>query len=181
MPDPDWLGPCTDFLEENGWDAAKRAMIDHFADPWIPVNRAWPISGEPVLVMRWAGMTELPTIGELAESGSSYRWCDRDGREIEVTKWMPIPESDPFEPDRTVLDAHKSRFQLFREVAGTEIVVHADEWQPAESDIGIMRGFFAEIWAETHDGQSFELTSEEEERFGDEAAEAYEDDYADYD
>lgn len=63
---------------------------------------------------------------------------------------------------------------MLRTIRGVEVEVHAEEWE-YDPSVGI-NGHFGVIYAETLDGQPFELTAEEEEALGIEAVEAMFDD-----
>ena len=48
-------------------------------------------------------------------------------------------------------------------IRGTVVTVHCDEYMN-EPDVGIFEGF-ANVWAETEDGQDFPLTDEEQSKY----------------
>lgn len=66
------------------------------------------------------------------------------------------------------------KIELTRTVRGTEVSVFADNFD-GDPSVGLPYGP-EDVWAKTIDGQPFELTDEEVERFGIEATEAYLDD-----
>jgi hypothetical protein len=64
--------------------------------------------------------------------------------------------------------------EFFKTIRGVEVVVHAEQFD-GDPSVGI--GYGPEVvYATTHDGTPFELTDEEVELLGMEAAEAYDDD-----
>ena len=69
---------------------------------------------------------------------------------------------------------HKYQQEIMRTVRGEEVSIFGNGYEYSP-DIGIF-GMFEEVWAETMDGQPFELTEAEEEQFGFELAEAHESD-----
>lgn len=69
--------------------------------------------------------------------------------------------------------------ELTKTIRGTEVIVYASSFD-GDPSVGIPYGP-DEVWAKDLNGNSFELTDDEVEKFGIEATEACEDDHIDYD